>query len=40
MNWWHRLLRKKQMEEQFEKELRFHLERAGRPDSPWAVRSR
>jgi predicted permease len=26
MNWWHRLLRKEQMEEQLEKELRFHLE--------------
>ena len=26
MNWWHRLLRKKQMDEQLEKELRFHLE--------------
>jgi len=26
MTWWHRLLRRKQMEEQLEKELRFHLE--------------
>jgi predicted permease len=26
MNWWHRLLRKAQMDEQLEKELRFHLE--------------
>ena len=26
MNWWHRLLRKEQMDEQLEKELRFHLE--------------
>ena len=26
MNWWHRLLRKKQMDEQLEQELRFHLE--------------
>jgi len=27
MNWWHRLLRRKQMEEQLDKELQFHLER-------------
>ena len=26
MNWWHRLWRRKQMEEQLDKELRFHLE--------------
>src|ERR1700686_4105338 len=26
MTWWNRLLRRKQMEEQLEKELRFHLE--------------
>lgn len=26
MNWWHRLRRRKKMEEQLEKELRFHLE--------------
>src|SRR6266478_6392159 len=26
MNWWHRLLRRKKMEEHLEKELRFHLE--------------
>src|ERR1700733_3167620 len=26
MKWWHRLLRRKRMEEQLEKELRFHLE--------------
>jgi predicted permease len=26
MSWWHRLLRRKMMEEQLEKELRFHLE--------------
>jgi hypothetical protein len=26
MNWWHRLLRRKTMEDQLEKELRFHLE--------------
>ena len=26
MNWWHRLLRGKRMEEQLEKELRFHIE--------------
>jgi len=26
MSWWHRLLRRKKMEEQLEKELRFHLE--------------
>src|SRR5579863_68914 len=26
MAWWHRLLRRKRMEEQLEKELRFHLE--------------
>jgi len=26
MNWWHRLMRKEQMDEQLEKELRFHLE--------------
>src|SRR5467141_2627773 len=26
MNWWQRLLRRKKMEEQLEKELRFHLE--------------
>ena len=26
MNWWHRLWRRKQMDEQLEKELRFHLE--------------
>ena len=27
MNWWHRLSHRKQMEEQLEKEIRFHLER-------------
>jgi len=27
MSWWHRLLRRKKMEEQLEKELKFHLER-------------
>ncbi|HEY7335963.1 MAG TPA: ABC transporter permease [Bryobacteraceae bacterium] len=27
MNWWRRLLRRKQIEEQLDKELRFHLER-------------
>jgi len=26
MNWWHRLLRRKKMEEQLEKEMRFHLD--------------
>jgi predicted permease len=26
MSWWHRLLRKRQMEEQLEKELRFHID--------------
>src|SRR3984885_13984803 len=26
MNWWHRLWRKRQMEEQLDKELRFHIE--------------
>ena len=26
MNWWQRLLRRKKMEEQLEKELRFHLD--------------
>jgi len=26
MNWWQRLLRRRKMEEQLEKELRFHLE--------------
>jgi len=26
MNWWQRLLRRKKMEDQLEKELRFHLE--------------
>ena len=26
MNWWHRLLRRNRMEEQLEKEMRFHLE--------------
>ncbi len=26
MNWWHRLLRRQQMEERLEKELRFHLD--------------
>ncbi len=26
MNWWHRLWRKPQMEEQLDKELRFHIE--------------
>src|SRR5580704_17749894 len=26
MTWWHRLWRRKQMEEQLEKELRFHLD--------------
>ena len=26
MNWWHRLLRRRRMEEQLEKELRFHLD--------------
>ena len=26
MNWWQRLWRKERMEEQLEKELRFHLE--------------
>src|SRR5260370_27176436 len=26
MSWWHRLLRRKQMEEQLEKELRFHFD--------------
>ncbi len=26
MNWWHRLIRRKQMEEQLDKELRFHIE--------------
>ena len=26
MNWWHRLLRRSNMEEQLEKELRFHLD--------------
>src|SRR5882672_9798421 len=26
MTWWHRLLRREQMEEQLEKELRFHLD--------------
>ena len=26
MNWWHRLFRRTQQEEQLEKELRFHLE--------------
>src|SRR5579864_8012976 len=26
MNWWHRLLRRRQMEEHLDKELRFHLE--------------
>jgi len=27
MGWWHRLWRRRQMEEQLEKELRFHLDR-------------
>jgi predicted permease len=27
MNWWHRLLRRERMEEQLDKELKFHLER-------------
>jgi predicted permease len=27
MSWWHRLLRRKQMEEQLDKELRYHLDR-------------
>ena len=26
MNWWHRLLGRRKMDEQLEKELRFHLE--------------
>ena len=26
MSWWHRLLRRKQMEEQLERELSFHIE--------------
>ena len=26
MTWWHRLLRRNQMEEQLEKEMRFHLD--------------
>ncbi|HJX96989.1 MAG TPA: ABC transporter permease, partial [Candidatus Acidoferrum sp.] len=26
MNWWHRLLRRKKMEEQLDKEMRFHLD--------------
>jgi hypothetical protein len=26
MTWWHRLLRRQQLDEQLEKELRFHLE--------------
>src|SRR5215471_10165383 len=26
MTWWHRLWRRKKMEEEFEKELRFHLD--------------
>src|SRR5260370_38525249 len=26
MSWWHRLMRRRQMEEQLEKELRFHLD--------------
>jgi len=27
MTWWHRLRRRKQMDEQLDKELRFHLDR-------------
>jgi predicted permease len=43
MSWWHRLWRRKQMEEQLEKELRFHIEQHAadlmtRGDDPAAAR--
>jgi hypothetical protein len=35
MTWWHRFWRRKQMEEQLEKELRFHLDQN---TADWIVR--
>ena len=36
MNWWQRLLRRNKMEEQLEKEMRFHLEQhVERVDRQW-----